>query len=346
VAEPPTARDAAGPTGPGADGTEKVNGPDGAGLPRKPTDLGRGSWRAAARRTASEFKDDFLQDRAAALTYYSVQAIFPGILVLVSLLGLFGKPATQSLVTNLANAVPSTARTILLDAVNRLQQGHSAAGVLAIVGILLAVWSTSSYVAAFMRAANAIYDVPEGRPAWKTLPVRLGLTLLLMVLLVASAAIVVLTGSVARHVGQVLGIGSAAVTTWDIAKWPVLVILVCLMVAVLYWASPNAKQGLRWIIPGAVIAIGVWLAASGLFAVYVANFGHYNKVYGSIATMIIFLIWLWLTNTAILLGAEFNAELERGRAIAAGTPPDTEPFMELRDTRKLHGGRRAGKAAT
>jgi len=293
----------------------------------------------------AEFKDDFLQDRAAALTYYSVQAIFPGILVLVSLLGLFGQSATQSLVTNLTNAAPSTTRTILRDAINRLQHGHSAAGVLAIVGIVLALWSTSSYVAAFMRAANAIYDVPEGRPAWKTLPLRLGVTVLLMVLLVGSAAIVVVTGSLARHVGQVLGIGSAAVTTWDIAKWPVLVILVCLMVAVLYWASPNAKQGLRWIIPGAVIAIGVWLAASGLFAVYVANFGHYNKVYGSIAGMIIFLIWLWLTNTAILLGAEFNAELERGRAIAAGTPPDTEPFVEMRDTRKLRRGKRARKAA-
>jgi membrane protein len=315
-------------------------------LPGKPTGLGRSSWRAAGRRTLTEFKNDFLQDRAAALTYYSVQAIFPGILALVSLLGLFGRSATQPLITNLASVVPSTARTILLDAVNRLQHGHSAAGVLTIVGIVLALWSTSSYVAAFMRAANAIYDVPEGRPAWKTLPLRLGVTLLLMVLLVASAAIVVVTGSLARHVGQVLGIGSAVVTTWDIAKWPVLVILVCLMVAVLYWASPNAKQGLRWIVPGAVIAIGVWLAASGLFAVYVANFGHYNKVYGSIAGMIIFLIWLWLTNTAILFGAEFNAELERGRAIAAGTPPGTEPFVEMRDTTKLRRGRRARKTAT
>jgi membrane protein len=314
--------------------------------PPGPTGLGGGSWRAAGRRTLAEFKDDFLQDRAAALTYYSVQAIFPGILALVSLLGLFGRSATEPLINNLASAVPSTARTILLDAVKRLQHGHSAAGVLTIVGIALALWSTSSYVAAFMRAANAIYDVPEGRPAWKTLPLRLGVTLLLMVLLVASATIVVVTGSLARHVGQVLGIGSAAVTTWDIAKWPVLVILVCLMVAVLYWASPNAKQGLRWIIPGAAIAIGVWLAASGLFAVYVANFGRYNKVYGSIAGMILFLIWLWLTNTAILLGAEFNAELERGRAIAAGSPPGTEPFVEMRDTRKLRRGRRARKTAS
>jgi YihY family inner membrane protein len=347
VAESPTVRNVAEPAGPGAGGADRANLPDEADRPGKPTGLGRGSWLAAGRRTLAEFKNDFLQDRAAALTYYSVQAIFPGILVLVSLLGLFGRSATQSLITNLASTVPSTARTILLDAVHRLQRGHSAAGVLAIVGIVLALWSTSSYVAAFMRAANAIYDVPEGRPAWKTLPLRLSVTLLLMVLLVASAVIVVMTGSLARHVGQVLGIGSAAVTTWDIAKWPVLLILVCLMVGVLYWASPNARQGLRGIIPGAVIAIGVWLAASGLFAVYVANFSHYNNVYGSIAAMIIFLIWLWLTNTAILLGAEFNAELERGRAIAAGMPPGTEPFVQMRDTRKLRRrGRRARRPAS
>jgi membrane protein len=314
--------------------------------PGKPAELPSGSWLAAGRRTLTEFKNDFLQDRAAALTYYGVQAIFPGILVLVSLLGLIGQSATQPLITNLASAMPATVRTILLHAVSRLQHGHSAAGVLAIVGIVLALWSASGYVAAFMRAANAIYDVPEGRPAWKTLPVRLGVTLLLAVLVIISAVIVVVTGSLARHVGQVLGIGSAAVTAWDIAKWPVLFILVCIMIAVLYWATPNARQGLRWISPGAVAAVVIWLIASGLFALYVANFSHYNKVYGSIAGIIIFLIWLWISNMAILLGAEFNAELERSRAIAAGTPPDTEPYVEMRDTRKLRRRRRAGKAVS
>jgi membrane protein len=314
--------------------------------PGKPTQLPSGSWLAASRRTLQEFKNDFLQDRAAALTYYSVQAIFPGILVLVSLLGLLGTSVARPLVTNLTRAAPSAVQTILGNAVRNLERTHTAAGVLAIVGIALALWSTSSYVAAFMRAANAIYDVPEGRPAWKTLPVRFGVTLLLMVLLVVSAVMVVVTGGLARHVGQVIGAGSAAVTVWDVAKWPVLFLLVCLMIAVLYWASPNARQGVRWISPGAVVAVVIWLIASGLFALYVANFGHYNKVYGSIAGMIIFLIWLWISNLAILLGAEFNAELERGRAIAAGTLPDTEPYVEMRDTRKLHKGRRrAGKPA-
>src|SRR5215471_16193964 len=284
MAEPDTVRDApAGQTGDAA-------------APDKPTDLGAGSWLAAGRRTLQEFKDDFLQDRAAALTYYGVLAIFPGILVLVSLLGLIGRSATQPLVTNLTHAAPTAVQTMLRNAVTRLEHGHSAAGLLAIVGILLALWSTSSYVAAFMRAANAIYDVPEGRPAWKTTPIRLGVTLALAVLLVLSAVIVVLTGGLARHVGQVLGVGSIVVTTWDIAKWPVLVILVCLMVGILYWASPNARQGLLSIIPGAAIAVGAWLAASVVFAAYVANLGHFNRVYGSIAGVIIFLIWLWISN--------------------------------------------------
>ena len=337
MAESDTVRDAA------AGQTEVAAAPD------KPTDLGGGSWLAAGRRTVREFKDDFLQDRAAALTYYGVLAIFPGILVLVSLLGLIGQSATQPLITNLTNAAPRSVRTILQNAISNLQGSHGAAGLLAVAGILLAFWSTSSYVAAFMRASNAIYDVPEGRPAWKTLPIRLGVTVVLMVLLVVSAVMVVVTGGLARHVGQVLGIGSAAVTAWDIAKWPVLFILVCIMIAVLYWASPNARQGFRWISPGAVVAVVIWLTASGLFALYVAYFGHYNKVYGSIAGMIIFLIWLWITNIAILLGAEFNAELERGRAIATGVPPETEPFVEMRDTRKLRRGRgrrRARKQAS
>jgi membrane protein len=310
--------------------------PRGDGVPESPADLGAGSWLAAGKRTLSEFKNDILQDRAAALTYYAIQAIFPALLVLVSLLGLLGKSATQPLMTNLTAAAPSAVRQIISTAVAHLEQSHAAAGLLAIVGILVGLWSASSYVAAFMRAANAIYDVPEGRPAWKTYPLRFGVTVLLVVLAATSGLIVVVTGGLARHVGQVIGASSATVTAWDIAKWPVLLIIFSVMLGVLYWASPNAKRRFRWVSPGALVAIVVWLVASGLFALYVANFGHYNKVYGSIAGMIVFLIWMWISNVAILLGAEFNAELERGRAIAAGAPPDAEPFVELRDTRKLH----------
>ncbi len=265
--------------------------------------------------------------------------------MLVSLLGLLRTSATQPLITNLAAAVPSPVRNIVLPAVARLQHAHVAAGFLAIVGIVTGLWSASSYVAAFMRASNAIYGVPEGRPAWKTYPLRFGVTLLLIVFLAASALILVVTGGLARHVGQVLGASSAAVTTWDIAKWPVLLIVFGLMLAVLYWASPNARRQFRWVSPGALAAIVVWLLASGLFALYVANFGHYNKVYGSIAGIIIFLIWMWISNVAILFGAELNADLERGRAIAGGVPPDAEPFVELRDTRRLHGRTRTRRTA-
>src|SRR5215472_4419605 len=287
------------PAGPGTAGPPSTTASQ--DLPSSPTRLGGSGWLAAARRSAREFRVDFLQDRAAALTYV---------------------------------------RQIILHAVANLQRSHGSAGLFAIVGLVLAAWSASGYVAAFMRAANAIYDVPEGRPAWKTMPIRFGVTLMLLLMLLAAGIIVVVTGSLARHVGQVLGIGSAAVTAWDIAKWPVLVIIFCVMLGVLYWASPNAKHGFRWVIPGGVIAMAGWLIASGLFALYVANFGHYNKVYGSIAGVIIFLIWMWISNLIILFGAEFNAELERGRAIAAGTPADREPFVELRDTRKLR--RRSG----
>jgi YihY family inner membrane protein len=298
--------------------------------------MDRSTWLAAGKRSVTEFKNDVLQDRAAALTYYSILSIFPLLLVLVSLLGLIGTSGTQPLVSNLAAVAPSSVRQTILGAVTHLQHGHGAAGLLAVVGIVTGLWSASSYVAAFMRASNVIYDVPEGRPAWKTYPIRFCLTLILVVLLAAAALIVVVTGSLARHVGTVLGIGSGAVTTWGIAKWPVLLIIFAVMLAVLYWASPNARHGLGSVAPGGLLAVVVWLIASALFALYVANFGHYNKVYGSIAGVIIFLIWMWISNLAILLGAQFNAELARGRAIAAGAAPDAEPYVELRDTRKLH----------
>ncbi len=304
---------------------------------------GVAAWQGAGRRTVREFKEDFLSDRAAALTYYAVLSIFPGLLVLVSLLGLFGKSATQPLITNLTHALPGTVRTIFLSAITHLQSSQGAAGAVAVVGILVGLWSASGYVAAFIRAANVVYDVPEGRPFWKTMPTRLGVTVAVLVLLVASALIVVVTGGLARHAGQLLGMGPTAVTVWDIAKWPVLLVFVILMFGILYWACPNVKQGLRAVGPGAVVAVAGWLVASGLFAVYIANFGHYNKIYGSLAGMIIFLIWLWISNLALLLGAEFNAELERGRAMAAGVPPEKEPYAPLRDTRRLAGRRAAGR---
>jgi membrane protein len=304
-------------------------------VPDDPTDLSGGSWLAAAKRALKEYKADDLQDRAAALTYFGIQSIFPGLLVLVSLLGLLGKSATQPLINNLGKAVPASVSKIITSEVTHLQGAHAASGIIGIVGLVLALWSASNYVAAFMRASNAIYDVPEGRPIWKTAPIRVGVTVVTMILLVAAAVIVVVTGGLAQKAGNLLGLGPTAVTIWNIGKWPVLLIIVGLILAILFWASPNAKHGFQWVSPGGFIAVVLWLIASALFAVYVANFSHYNKIYGSLAGIIIFLIWMWISNVAILLGAEFNAELERGRAIAGGHPVDEEPFSELRDDRKL-----------
>jgi membrane protein len=305
--------------------------------PDEPTDLKGRSWLGVLKRTGKEFSDDNLTDWAAALTYYAILSIFPALIVLVSLLGLIGESATQPLIDNLGSVAPGPAREIFTSAIENLQGSQGASGVFFVVGLAAAIWSASGYIAAFMRASNSIYDMPEGRPIWKTLPVRVGLTVLLMLLTALSAVAVTLSGGLAEEVGNLLGLGDTAVLVWSIAKWPVLLLLVSFMFAVLYWAAPNVKQpGFRWITPGGVLAVLGWVIASLAFAFYVSNFGSYNETYGALAGPIVFLVWLWISNIMILLGAEFNAELERGRAIEGGMrPEDKEPFMEPRDTRKM-----------
>jgi membrane protein len=301
-----------------------------------PTDLPGRSWLGVLKRSVSEFREDNLTDWAAALTYYGILSIFPALLVLVSVLGLIGDSATQPLIDNLGKVAPGPAQEIATSAIENLQGSQGAAGVIFIVGLLGALWSASGYVAAFMRASNRIFDIEEGRPAWKTVPTRVVLTLVLLLLLALSAVAVTLTGGLAKEVGGVLGLSDTAVTVWSIAKWPVLLLVVSFMFAMLYWAAPNVKHpGFRWVTPGGVLAVIGWVIASLAFALYVANFGSYNKTYGALAGPIVFLVWLWISNIMVLLGAEVNAELQRGRAIDAGHPEDEEPFVEPRDTRKM-----------
>ncbi|GHF39384.1 MULTISPECIES: YihY/virulence factor BrkB family protein [Streptomyces] len=307
---------------------------DGHRPPDEPTQLSKQSWWAVFKGTIKEFKDDELTDRAAALTYYGVLSLFPALLVLVSLLGIAGKSATDQVLDNLKKLTPGSARDIITNAVEQLQGRGGVGSLMAVVGIVLAVWSASGYVAAFIRSANAVYDMPEGRPVWKVLPVRVGVTVVLLVLAVASALIVVFTGALARQAGDALGIGDTALTVWAIAKWPVLVVLVTIMIGILYWAAPNVRnRGFKWITPGSVLALLIWLIASAGFALYVANFASYNKTYGTLAGVIVFLVWLWISNIAILLGLEFDAELARQRAIAGGMSPHEEPYLPPRDTR-------------
>lgn len=302
---------------------------------KKPGQLPKRSWGGVLKRTMREFKEDNLTDWAAALTYYGVLAIFPALLALISILGLLGSASIKPLIDNFGSLAPGAARDIFTSMLTQLQSSQGKAGIALIIGIAIALWSASGYIAAFMRASNSVYDIGEGRPAWKTLPTRLVITLVVVVLLALIAIGVVFTGTLAQKTGQVLGMGDTAVMVWNIAKWPVMILLFMLIVALLYWASPNVKRGFRWVSPGSILAVIIWLVASALFALYVANFSSYDRTYGSLAAVIVFLIWLWISNIAILLGLEFNAELERQRAIDTGHPLEEEPYVEPRDTRKL-----------
>jgi membrane protein len=288
------------------------------------------------RRAVREYKQDSVSDWAAALTYRALLALFPGLVVLVSINGLLGKSTSDKVLNNVQKHAPSSVQSTLSTIFENAQNQHGAAGLIGALSLLVALWSASGYVAAFMRASNNIYDIEEGRPIWKTAPVRLGLTVFLVVAVVLAAAIAVLSGSIARDVGDAIGLGDTAVTAWSILKWPLLAVIASLTLAVLYWGAPNAHQpGFYWISPGGLLAVLVWAVVSAGFAIYVANFSSYNKTYGSLVGIVVFLIWLWITNIALLLGAEFNAEMQRARAISAGFSDTDEPYVYLRDTRKL-----------
>jgi len=279
---------------------------------------------AALKRTFREFKQDNLTDWAAALTYYSVLALFPAIAFLISILGLVGQSATQPLIDNLTALAPSTAKSIVSAALNHVQEHRSAAGVAFVVGLVLSLWSASGYIGAFIRASNVIYETPEGRPFWKLRPMQMGVTFVMTMLLVISALAVVISGPIVGHVGQLIGLGNTGQTIFSIVKWPVLVLVVSLMFSILYYAAPNVKQpGFRWITPGGLLAVVILVIASALFALYTTHFPN-DKTYGTFGAVIFFLTWLWIANIAVLLGQELNAELERGRELAAGLPAEEE----------------------
>ncbi|MEU7791066.1 YihY/virulence factor BrkB family protein [Amycolatopsis sp. NPDC049159] len=305
--------------------------------PEGPGELSKRSWGAVLKRTVKQFGRDNLTDWAAALTYYGVLSLFPGVIVLTALLGLLGPDKIQAVIDNVGQVVPGQGKDVLIGAIKELAGSRGLAGPLAIIGLLGALWSASGYVGAFMRASNAIYGMPEGRPVWKVVPIRVLLTIGIVVLLALCALGVVATGSVARRLGDLIGLGSTGVLVWEIAKWPVIALLVSVAFALLYWVGPNVRQpGFKWLTPGGLLAVLLWVLASAGFALYVANFGSYNKTYGSLAGVIVFLVWLWISNLAVLLGAELDAELARGRSIEAGREEDQEePFLPPRDTKAM-----------
>ena len=305
--------------------------------PDSPTELGGTSKKETLKRTFKEFSADNITDWAAALTYYGVLALFPAIIALVSIIGLVGPSATDPLLENIGKVAPGPAKEILTSAIEGLASSKGAAGIAFIVGLVLALNSASSYVSAFTRASNDIYDVEEGRPVWKLKPQQIGIVLVLILLLVVIAVAVTVSGPLAMEVGKVFGVGDTAVLIWDIAKIPVILLMVAFLFAFLYWAAPNVKQpGFKFVSPGGIVALVIWIVASLLFALYVATFASYNKTYGSMGGIIVFLVWLWITNIAILFGAELNSELQRSQQREAGErAPLDKPFLEPRDTKKL-----------
>jgi membrane protein len=288
--------------------------------PTDPTDLRARDWKAVLRRTVREFQADHLTDRAAALTYYSILALFPALIVLVALLGIVGQQDTiNSLLQSLRTAGLSSAADNIQKPLTDVVNQKGGAGALFGIGIVVALWSASGYIGAFMRAANVIYETEEGRPFWKLRPLQVAVTLMMVLLLAIVLIGLVLTGPLAKAIGDAIGLGDSAVTAYEIAKWPILVGIVMFMFAVLYYVAPNVKQPkLRWISAGGILAVVLWIIASAGFGFYVSNFGSYNKTYGTLGGVITFLVWMWISNIAVLLGLEFDAELERERELQLG----------------------------
>ncbi|MCW2866890.1 MAG: ribonuclease [Marmoricola sp.] len=332
----------AGDAGGDSSGPDGTAAPEDGQKPDSPTDLSKRSWTYVARKTLHEFTEDQCTDLAAALTYYSVLALFPAIIALVSTVGVFGQ-GTQSVSAVKKILKPLVSPEVLkplnsfLDSVATSQ----GAGVGLVIGILAALWSASGYVGAFSRATNRIYEIEEGRPFWKLRPVMLLLTLVAVVLVAVALLMLVLSGPVLDSVGNALGVGGAAVTIFSIAKWPILLAIVVIVVGLLYYVTPNVQQPkFRWISVGAGAAIGIWIVASLLFGLYLATFANYSKTYGPIAGVVVGLLFLWITNLALLFGAELDAELERGRQLQAGLPAEEELQLPARDDRNIKKARK------
>jgi membrane protein len=304
--------------------------------PDSPTDLKKPTVVYTLKKTLREFTADQCTDLAASLTYYSVLALFPGLLAVVSILGLFGDPkdTIQTLLDIVKNIGSPDVAKLLESPVEGLVRSP-AAPVTFIVGLLGALWSASGYVGAFGRAMNRIYNVREGRPIWKLRPTMLGVTVTTVVLLVLGLLVLV-SGPLARAFGDLIGLGDAAATVLLIVQWPILLVIAIVIVAVLYYWSPNVKQPkFTWVSGGSIVALLIWIIASVGFGFYVGNFSNYNATYGSLGGVIVFLLWIWITNNALLFGAEFDAEIERGRELQAGIKAEEDIQLPERDTRQI-----------
>ncbi|KAA9132323.1 YihY/virulence factor BrkB family protein [Microbacterium caowuchunii] len=309
--------------------------PEQEGKPDSPAQLGKRSWKYVLGKTIREFTADQCVDAAAGLTYYAVLALFPALIAIFSLLGVFGQggAAADAVLGIVEDVAPGDTADALRGPIEQLSNAPGA-GLALIFGIVVALWSASGYVGAFSRAMNRVYEIPEGRPFWKLRPMQLVVTLVGVVALTIVALALVLSGAVASAIGDAIGVGEGVQIAWNIARWPLMLLVIVFLVAVLYYATPNAKQPkFRWISMGALLAIVVLAIGSVGFGFYITNFSNYDRTYGSLAGVIVFLLWLWIANLALLFGAEFDAELERGRQLQAGIAAEEDIQLPPRDTR-------------
>jgi membrane protein len=281
----------------------------------------RARLRAFGRATAELFGDK-LTDRAAAMTYYGILAIFPGLLVLVAAFSLLGTPAARSVVDGVRSLSFGPTQQVLAEGISAIPTfNRRDLGIIALVSLAIAFYSSTGYVGAFIRATYDMYDGAEPRPVWRMIPIRFMVTVLTGSFLALSALVVVFTGWFATELGSLVGLAPNRVRVLTVVRWPVLVVAFGLLLALLYWTAPHSRRvGFRWITSGTILATTVWVIVSACFAFYVTNFDSYNRIYGALGGVVVFLVWTWLTNVAVLFGAEFDAELSREREALREVP--------------------------
>lgn len=312
--------------------------PDNSSKPENPTNVSKRSWKYVFKRSLAEFTQDGCTDLAASLTYFTVLSVFPGLLAVVSLLGVFGQgqQTAEAITGFLSGRVPEELNTLLEPTITNLTEATGAGIVALVIGVASGLWTASGYVGAFSRAMNRVYDVSEGRTFIKHKASMLAVTLFVVVTVVLIFLMVLLSGGIAQTLGDAIGLGETTVTVWNIAKWPVVLLLLILLVAVLYYATPNVQQPkFKWVSPGAIFAIIGVIIAGVAFSIYATQFASQADTYGVIGGVILGLLGIWIFNNVLLFGAEIDAELQRGRELEAGLPSEEMLHLPPRDVKAV-----------
>ncbi len=292
------------------------------------------------KRTFKEFQDDNMSDWAAALTYYGLLSLFPALIALVSIVGLVADPEelTKTLTEIVTEIGPETGANTFAGPIQSITGNTTSSLVLLILGTAVALNAASGYVGAYIRAANVAWEMPEGRSFFKLRPLQLAITLLMVLMLIFVLLGLALTGPIVEAIGEPLGISGTVLDIWEIAKWPIVFALSVAMFATLNYLAPNVRMPrIRVVTPGSIFTVAIWIIASALFALFVANFGSYDKTYGTLGGVVTLLVWLWITNMSLLFGLELNAELERSRQIGEGVPHAEEEIQLEPRTEPDHG---------